>query len=320
MSGTRVSDPEEAGQRRQTREFERWVTGEIRDFVRRDPRNRFELLDGSPIFDEPRVGFVAGDDPIFQELKRVIGAFHLTPHEVLTAAAEKQGVEPPEAAGIGIVSYVLPVSTATRRENARRKDRPSARWAHTRLFGEQFNRAVQAHLVDVLRREGYLAVAPELEADLFRAFSDEEVGWASTWSQRHVAFSAGLGSFGLSDGLITAVGKAHRVGSVVVSHPLVSPETRRDVHGDCLAHRGVNCRTCMKRCPAGAISEAGHDKVRCSQFVFEQIPFIKENYGIDIYGCGLCQVGVPCEARVPRAKDVPDRGEDPRSAVAPRSV
>jgi epoxyqueuosine reductase QueG len=284
-------------------EFERWMTQAIRSFVREDPGNRLDRLDGSPIFEEPLVGFAAGDDPIFQQLKQVIGEFHLTPREALALAAKRRGAAVPPASEIGVVSYVLPISQATRRENKQMKDRPSARWAHTRLFGEQFNGKLQTHLVSLLEEHGHLAVAPEREEDLFQILRDESVGFASAWSQRHVAFSAGLGTFGLSDGLITAAGKAHRVGSVVVDIPLESPERPDEINRDCLAHRGFECRSCGKRCPADAISSAGHDKDRCSQFVFAQVPMIKRDYEIDIYACGLCQTGVPCEGSIPHAED-----------------
>jgi ferredoxin len=281
--------------------FEQWIGEEIRRFVREDPGNRLERLDGSPIFQEPLVGFAAGDDPIFRRLKQVIGEFHLTPAEVMGAIARERGLSVPAAEGIGVISYVLPISRETRKENALMKDRPSERWAHTRLFGEEFNRKLQAHLVSVLEEKGHLAVAPELEQSLFRMLVDEEVGWASTWSQRHVAFSAGLGTFGLSDALITAAGKGHRVGSVVVDRALDSPLRTEDVYRDCLSHQELGCRNCIKRCPADAISEAGHDKARCMEFVMKQMPVIKEEYGIDIYGCGLCQTGVPCAEGIPQA-------------------
>jgi len=285
----------------ETGEFERWIGGEIKRFVNDDPGNRLERLDGSPIFEEPLVGFVAGDDPIFARLKQVIGEFHLTPAEVMGAIARDRGLPNPAAAGIGVISYVLPISRRTRKENGRMKDRPSERWAHTRLFGEQFNRKLQAHIVSVLEEKGHFAVAPEMQEGLFRMLVDERVGWASTWSQRHVAFSANLGTFGLSDGLITRAGKAHRVGSVLVDRPLNSSQRTDDVHRDCLSHRELGCRTCMKRCPADAITEAGHDKAGCAEFVLRQAPVIKDEYGIEIYGCGLCQTGVPCEDGIPRA-------------------
>ncbi len=280
--------------------FEEWIAEEIRGFVREDPANRFEQLDGSPIFETPLVGYVAGDDAIFTQLKQVIGEFHLTPPEVMAAVARRRNLPTPAADSLGVISYVLPISARTRSENAQSKQRPSERWAHTRLFGEQFNRKLQAHVVALLEERGHLAVAPELEDELFRIFVDERVGWTSCWSQRHVAFSAGLGTFGLSDGLITAVGKAHRVGSVIVDRHLESPARPDDIHRDCLSYQGLDCKTCRKRCPADAISEHGHDKALCMQFVFKQISEIKESYGIDIYACGLCQAGVPCEKGIPK--------------------
>jgi len=52
--------------------------------------------------------------------------------------------------------------------------------------------------------------------------------------------------------------------------------------------------------PVGAITEAGHDKVRCSRHLKPATEeFVKVNYGFDGYGCGLCQTGVPCESEIP---------------------
>jgi len=39
------------------------------------------------------------------------------------------------------------------------------------------------------------------------------VGPASSWSERHAAYAAGLGTFSLNDALITPKGIAHRLGS-----------------------------------------------------------------------------------------------------------
>jgi epoxyqueuosine reductase len=283
--------------------FREWISEEIERFVREDPGNRLERLDGSPIFQPPLVGFVSGSDPIFREIKQVIGEFYMTPLEAVEKIAEGRGVTAPPEDRIGIVSFILPISNETRRENAKMKEAPSERWAHTRLFGEQFNRKLQQHLVSVLEQKGYFVAAPEMEEKLFRMLVDEKVGWASTWSQRHVAFAADLGTFGLSDGLITSAGKAHRVGSVIVDQPLESPQRTDDIHRDCLFYRDGSCKKCIERCPADAISEQGHDKQACAVFVLKQAGLIKERYGIDIYGCGLCQTGVSCERRIPAKAD-----------------
>jgi ferredoxin len=284
-------------------QFREWISEEIERFVREDPGNRLERLDGSPIFQPPLVGFVCGSDPIFRKIKEVIGEFYMTPLEAVEKIAEGRGVAAPPEDRIGIVSFILPISNETRRENAKLKDAPSERWAHTRLFGEQFNKKLQQHLVSVVGQKGYFVAAPEMEEKLFRMLVDEKVGWASTWSQRHVAFAANLGTFGLSDGLITRAGKAHRVGSIIVDQPLESPQRTDDIHRDCLFYRDGSCKKCIERCPADAISEQGHDKQACAAFVLSQAGLIKERYGIDIYGCGLCQTGVSCERRVPVEAD-----------------
>jgi hypothetical protein len=281
------------------KEFKKSITQEIKRFVREDSGNRLDRLDDSPIYEEPLVGFVAGNDPIFVQLKEVIGEFHLTPHEAITAVAKDRGVPVPPEEETGVISYILPISRATIIENAAMNDRPSERWSHTRLFGEEFNRKLQAHVVLFLQENGYLAVAPEIESGVFQTLIDEKVGWTSNWSQRHVAFTAGLGTFGLSDGLITKAGKAHRAGSIIVNRPLDSPPRARDMHRDCPFFRDGSCNVCAKRCPAGAITEEGHDKNVCSVYVFNQIPVIKEHYDIEIYACGLCQTGVPCEKGIP---------------------
>jgi epoxyqueuosine reductase len=285
-------------------EFKRLVTQEIERMVREDPANRLEKLDHSPMYQAPLVGFVSGTDPIFSRLKQVIGKFYLTPVEAITKYAERKGIEPPSANQVGVISYILPISQATRDENALMKDRPSARWANTRLFGQDFNNSLQVHLAEFLEDQGFIAVAPEQDKHLFKQLQDKTVGWASNWSHRHIAYAAGLGTFGLSDGLITPAGKAHRAGSVVVNFPLDSPSRPADIHQYCLFYQTGGCKVCIQRCPAGAISEKGHDKNRCGEYVFSQVPFIRERYGINIYACGLCQTGVPCERGIPTEKDV----------------
>jgi epoxyqueuosine reductase len=278
--------------------FKKWVIDVIKRFVRESPENRMDRLDGSPLYEEPLVGFVSGDDPLFNRFKEIIGPFHLTPREAVERVAAERKVNLPERE-LGVISYILPISEATVRENAGMKGRPSERWCHTRLFGEDFNLSLQRYLVSQLEERGCFAVAPSTEPGIFQMLVDEKVSWASTWSQRHVAYAANLGTFGLSDGLITSTGKAHRAGSVIVNQELDSSERSSDIHRDCLFYRDGSCRMCIDRCPAGAITEKGHDKQKCAEFIFSQVPFIKDNYHIDIYACGLCQAGVSCDKQIP---------------------
>ena len=160
--------------------------------------------------------------------------------------------------------------------------------------------ALRLHLVEQLTSAGFPAVAPERLAD-FGYRDSERFGIASNWSERHTAWIAGLGTFGLSDGLITRAGKAVRFGSVVARAELVATPRPYTGHQDwCLWHARGTCGVCMKRCPIDAITEKGHDKAACFDYIRNiTTPYVRDNYGTGATPCGLCQVKIPCEAKPP---------------------
>lgn len=266
--------------------MEELLRDEIIRTLRDAPGNRFPGSD-QPYFDEPLIGYVAANDPLFAEYRQIIGPFHLTPAEILPGAAT-------------VISWVAPITCATLESNRHETDKPSLAWAQTRSFGDDFLMEMRRHLVAWLEQRGYRARAPLLEAT-YQRLVDTPVGLASSWSERHVAYAAGLGTFSLNDGLITARGIAHRLGSIVTDLVLTPTFSQRPGYRDnCLYYHNGSCRACVKRCPADAIDTAGHDKNRCSDFVYgaKTAPLI-EQYGTPITGCGLCQTKVPCEARIP---------------------
>jgi epoxyqueuosine reductase QueG len=142
----------------------------------------------------------------------------------------------------------------------------------------------------------------------FKTYTNEK-GPYSNWSERHIAYATGLGTFSLSDGLITERGIAIRCGTVVTSLVLpASPRTASSPYSNCLAYVGVDCRACINRCPAGAIDEKGHDKNKCEQHLLGigySMRLLQKN-GYDneksVAGCGLCQTKVPCEFQNPTTK------------------
>lgn len=182
---------------------------------------------------------------------------------------------------------------------------PSERWVRTRHYGELFNVALRRSLVDSLAGAGILSVAPMLSPAWSRS-SEGPFAPCSNWSERHAAYAAGLGTFGLCDGLITPVGKAHRTGSVIAR--VVIPPTARPYnvrHAYCLHFSHGTCGKCIPRCPVNALSLKGHDKQRCMAYTERAMnTYLKETYGIDNYACGLCQCGVPCTDHIP----MPDEG------------
>jgi len=271
-----------------------WLKAEIAGYVLNAEEGR--LPDGEPFFDEPLLGCAALDDPIFEDYRQIVGPFHLTPREWL----EKSFPGAPRPAGGTVFVWVLPISVPTRQSNRGQTLWPSRDWALTRQHGEAFNAALRRHVVELLRQRGRLAVAPQL-SPLWKELTDPRVGTASSWSERHAAFAAGQGTFSLNDGLITPRGIAHRLGSVI-SDLVLEPDLRpwpNHLH-NCLFHRDGSCGACIARCPVGAISRSGHDKVACRDYVYgTAVREVGPRYGVQATGCGLCQTRVPCEAGIP---------------------
>ena len=276
-----------------------WIERIIGDFMKSGSNNLGDGT-GEPAWADPLVGFSSGSDPLYGEIKAHIGAFYWTPLEIFTKTFPSMQADPGE---LTVISWVLPQTPATKRDNRRETAYPSERWARARAFGARSNAALQATLAKVLGEAGFPAVAPQI-SPLWEMKMSDKYGFASTWSERHAAHVSGLGTFGLCDGLITHAGKAMVCGSVVAR--IVVPPTERpyaDHHEYCLFFSEGTCRKCIERCPAGAVSEQGHDKNKCVSYLHPATDqYIKARFGFEGYGCGLCQTGVPCESRIPLAR------------------
>jgi len=273
--------------------MEEQIRSEIIHFIRENPLNRFPDSN-EPFFDEPLVGFASADDQLFADYKTIIGDFHQTPHEVMSNTLGT------DSRAATVISWILPITKPTRESNRRQEQFPSQAWARTRFFGEQLNSALRRHVAAWLQEKGQQAVAPQLAAG-WKEFSDTPVGIASSWSERHAAYAAGLGTFSLNDALITPKGISHRCGSVITDLALV-PSTRPypDHRHNCLYFRDGSCGLCIARCPVGALSRNGHDKTICSRYVYKTIiEAVAEGFGVAQTGYGLCQTKVPCEGQIP---------------------
>jgi epoxyqueuosine reductase len=271
-----------------------WLQTLIRDFIQHSIENNLQNDTNEKAFDSPLMGFSRGDDPLYAAYKDHVGPCHWTPWEIFTRTFPGCGVKPEE---LTVISWILPQTEATKADNRRQTTYPSERWARARIYGEEVNVKLRKHVVAALQAEGYDAVAPAI-SPLWSRQTSERYVYASTWSERHAAYAAGLGTFGLCDGLITPRGKAMRTGSVVARIQIPpTPRPYTDHHQYCLFFTQGICGKCIQRCPVGAVSEAGHDKAKCRQYIRPAMAdYVKVHYGFDGYGCGLCQTKVPCDS------------------------
>ena len=243
-------------------------------------------LAGMRIFDDPIFGYASAEDTYFDEAKKpgVIGAHFMTPQEWLPGAKT-------------VISLFLPFTGQVRISNRENQSWPSDEWLHARIEGQVFQGKVCRYAEELLRREGFPALAPMTDSRCSSKSPNtndktEQNYYTSNWSERHVAYAAGLGTFGLSKGLISRKGVAGRYLSIITAACFEADKRPyTGIYDYCLS-----CGACVHNCPAGAISkEKGKIHYLCSDFL-DSVKAKHRPY----YGCGKCQVKVPCESRAPR--------------------
>lgn len=277
----------------------RFIESEIKDFVRTSSLNRMPDDANQVIFDAPLIKYADGDDELFNQYKTIIAPTHFTPREALALAQNRKQGELPEK--LSVISWILPIALQIRKSNRGEKTQPSRLWSLTRWYGEKFNEALRTHVVKILIEKGYMATAPSV-GPYFKQYSNEK-GPYSNWSERHIAYVAGHGTFSLSDGFITEKGIAHRCASVVTDFILPpSLRTASTPYDNCMFYVNGGCKACIARCPAGAITEAGHDKIKCLEFQRKEFAQLRDVLKVGNTGCGLCQTKVPCEFKNPVKK------------------
>jgi ferredoxin len=274
------------------------LIAEAERFVREEAVNRYAAIDGS-FFENILVGFAASDDRMFSDYKSVINPEHMTPGEAFEHTFGENSFS-----GGTVISVALPLSEKLRNTNHGKREWNSDVFALFRSLGaDPVPEGLAAHLVAWLTSRGYRAVVPPKTKGFKVGRPNGD--FYSTWSERHIAHTAGLGTFSLNQALITQHGITVRLCSVVTD-AVISPDERNYTAHDeyCLfLSRGL-CGACIKKCPAGALSKDGHDKQKCMAYCYSDESKKRAAALGGIYdagmGCGMCQLDVPCETQIPR--------------------
>ncbi|MFX1497532.1 MAG: hypothetical protein ACFFBH_08400 [Promethearchaeota archaeon] len=276
-----------------------------------------EKFGNGNIFSHPLVGVARGDDSIFFKFKEIVGPEHLTPLEMWLASGEKQI----PISNLNIVSIIFPFEDMIRNEASNpislpKIILPAEIYSVARNFGKDFRNYIIEQTIDFFKSQGYNAISGKL-SEAYTLIAKKN--FYSTWSENHIAFAAGLGTFGLHEGIITEAGCNVRLASVITNAPLqVTLRKSDELYANCLYYAKATCRECAKKCPANAITEKGYDATKCNKYrnkvAREMVPRLKSilksytrrvNWKFKAHnfpvGCELCQFGVQCTDKNPMA-------------------
>lgn len=230
---------------------------------------------GMRIFEKPIMAIASVTDPLFESLldPKVVGPHMIMPEEWLPG-------------GKSVVSFFLPSSKWIKIGNAKEPVRVAKEWLLGRADANLIALSLAEHLCKALNQAGYKTCIPQddprfiLRSSARHGLNDaylSEVGlkdvykdyrrtkffepkagnfpvYNSNWSERHIAYVCGLGTFGISTNVITKVGTTGRFVSFVTDWEPEVYDVRE--YSDWMEYCN-RCGACIDRCPGHSIGYEG---------------------------------------------------------------
>lgn len=243
----------------------------LEDTIRRYIERFCRENDLESVWGDPIVGFGDARSPLFSELKTLVHPEHYMPDDILPGATI-------------VVSFYLPFDKDIARSNIS-GEVASPEFA----YATALTNSIAEDLTDTVATD---VRAYDYEAELPPDASRIEGDIVSRWSQRHVAYICGMGTYGKNNMIITRSGCCGKFYSFVTNldvEPDPIPETER-----CSFKRDGSCGVCMQKCRIKAITPGGFDRWACDR----NGDTARARYsGLNV--CSKCIVGMPCSFRDP---------------------
>ena len=237
-----------------------FIEASIKDLVVDSPNTKYR---------EAIVAFVDVDDSEFEAIKNITHENHLLPKEWM-----------PE--GKTIVSYFIPFTKDLIEKN-RNHAYVAKEWAVAYIETNKLIKNINSRMSEKLK---------ELEINTIWQLPNvnyDKEKLMSYWSQRHIAYIAGIGTFGMNNMLITDKGCSGRYGSFIIDRKIETDKKGRVEK--CLYKLNGSCGICMDMCPVQALAPNGFDRYKCNARTKEVNEFYKDLESCDC--CGKCLLG-PC--------------------------
>lgn len=236
------------------------------------------LFYDNAIWKQPLVRFINAGDSHVLKIKEITHKDHLLPGEVLDNAKS-------------VICFFLPFEETVVKSNIA-DFHSSQEWALAYIRTNTLIAKISARIEESLHTKGYKV------GKIPATHNFDEDTLLSNWSHRHLAYLAGLGTFGVNNMLITDKGCCGRFGSIVTDFPVHDkPAIAAE---KCLNKIDGRCGICLKRCIGQAYSDEPFDRFKCYDICLENAEKHRAIGYADV--CGKCLVGLPCSSRDPSQK------------------
>lgn len=226
---------------------------------------------------EPIIEIIPVNNEKLKILRDIVSPEHLMPCDILPDAQS-------------IISFFIPFQENIIESNIS-GTMASEEWARAYITTNDLIKTIGEKIEILMRQNGY-------ETGKIPATHNFDEGkLISNWSHRHIAYIAGLGTFGINNMLITQNGCCGRFGSIIINYEFNGYKPGKQISERCLNKINGSCRICWGKCIANAYENNSFNRHKCYGQCLKNAEYHKNGGYADV--CGKCLVGLPCSTKIP---------------------
>jgi len=230
--------------------------------------NKVAALNRPDLFREPIASFSSAKDSRYDELKEIIGEWHLSPCELLPDANS-------------VISYFVPFTRSIVNDPLNAGVDGSPLWGEAYEVLNRYINHINEAISDYLISLGFSA------KPLPATHTYDPKDMKCFFSHRSAAHIANLGAFGANRLLITEKGSGGRYCTIFTSAPLKASRDLPTIK--CLYKENGTCGLCIKICPVSALSFDDIDRFVCNEELVKNGEVLKRDAGLENSDvCGKC--------------------------------
>ena len=229
---------------------------------------------------EPIIEIIPANNEKLASLKNLISTEHLMPHDILPDAKS-------------IISFFIPFTEHIVKSNVDGQ-MASIEWKEAYIKTNDVIKIISDNIEMLMAENGYKAG----KIPATHNFDKEKL--ISNWSHRHIAWIAGLGTFGINNMLITKNGCCGRFGSIITSYEFNEYKQIPEIREKCLNKLNGSCGICREKCIASAYENNTFDRYKCYEQCLKNSETHKDIGYADV--CGKCLVALPCSLNEPQER------------------
>ena len=226
---------------------------------------------------EPIIEIISVKNPELNVLKKIISNDHLLPYDIL-----------PEARSI--ISFFIPFQDIIVNSNIG-GIMASKEWSIAYIKTNELIKIINDKIEELMKQNGYKT------GKIPATHNFDKNKLISNWSHRHIAYIAGIGTFGINNMLITMNGCCGRFGSIIISYEFKEYKEIKNVKEKCLNKINGTCGICQKKCVLNAYQNNNFNRHICYEQCLKNDEYHKAEGFSQV--CGKCLVGLPCSIKEP---------------------